>query len=851
MKKTFISGLLLLAVAASGTVAFTSCKDTDDDNYTTLNGKVVNLQDLLSKLQTQVNDCCKDHNHAGWDAAAAQINAIINNLKDNGNIDLSDPQTARDLAALIGMCDNLKDAFGPQASQPYQQLWNQVFGGDGVEGLVQYITDEDGTPYTAAEFRNLVAQGAWVIENKTEIENILSTFFTEDGEETETYKNLKDYGDSLDEMYNTLFGGEDATEPDAKWYTDAIDRIAANEAAIEALKEEVEKILENFNTFVTGIELNASHNPVFGAFNTPFGLNSMVAMTYFGTNATGIQEFPQNDMPTEYNGGDAPAAIGEIDWSKMGTPVAVEDLLVKENEEGEAVLGDLWFTVNPGTADITKGELALVNSKDETSPVKLTAAKDNETVLKFGITSRADDAATNGLYHATATVAKDELANIKINVEPDLKSAVADVVRDRNLSAIIADGGTLLKAVYRQLNNVCDANAIRYTWKSYNGTEGEGENATAVEKENKVYSNYGIAATAIKPLSFAAFYGKGIRNLPIINPITIPDDFLDINFGDGFNLDGVKVNFHFQIESDIEIGSAGDVKVDVKVPAKYDVNPEGTEATLPDDWENTPGYYDVQEIWINGNGETQLDDAIKAATDPLLNFIQGSTDDPESLSHQINEKINEQLRSILGVDENGNVIEGSDGLVANITKQVNDMMGEIEDSLEGIVEKINKDYLGKVNSLLDRYNSLAERINKVLSNPNHYLQAMMAYRGADGGLHILSQNPNQPSQFKGDGQAIAMWVTTYSLETLAPVYKKFVGVSKVTDKNGNEVASVPGNCNGKGDFGKVLDGDRNRVALNVADVPAGEVYTYELCYQALDFSGVTSTIKCYVQVDKR
>ncbi len=44
-----------------------------------------------------------------------------------------------------------------------------------------------------------------------------------------------------------------------------------------------------------------------------------------------------------------------------------------------------------------------------------------------------------------------------------------------------------------------------------------------------------------------------------------------------------------------------------------------------------------------------------------------------------------------------------------------------------------------------------------------------------------------------------------------------------------------------------MNGDQNQIALNVAGAKNG-VYTYELAYQALDYTGHTSTVKCYVQV---
>lgn len=73
-------------------------------------------------------------------------------------------------------------------------------------------------------------------------------------------------------------------------------------------------------------------------------------------------------------------------------------------------------------------------------------------------------------------------------------------------------------------------------------------------------------------------------------------------------------------------------------------------------------------------------------------------------------------------------------------------------------------------------------------------------------------------------------------------------MTKVT-KNGTEdcpaLAAAANNAANK--MATVINGDANRVALDVKGATNG-VYTYEIAYQALDYTGHTSTVKCYVQV---
>ncbi|MDE6394802.1 MAG: hypothetical protein K2K77_05610, partial [Duncaniella sp.] len=207
---------------------------------------------------------------------------------------------------------------------------------------------------------------------------------------------------------------------------------------------------------------------------------------------------------------------------------------------------------------------------------------------------------------------------------------------------------------------------------------------------------------------------------------------------------------------------------------------------------------------------------------------------------QIEDAVNEALET---------AFNGPDGFKTKIERQIQRLAGSIQDKVDDLVNKINKDYLGKVNNFINKVNKVSNKINNVLSDPNHYLQAMMMYKDASGNFHMLSTDPNRPSQFRGNGEAIELFATTYNFETICPVFKKFVGVNKVSTVNGTaNVANLKKAANVADNYmGTVFEGDHQRVALDVKGATNG-VYTYEIAYQALDFHGYTSTVKCYIQV---
>ena len=850
MKKKFIPGLLLLALTAGGFSTFTSCKDTDEDLYIGLRGEQVSLQAALDALKEQLANCgtnCQNEikrledlingkpgytesEIKGWIAeltnqyaTQATVNGLISRIealenRQPGGSDQFKPEDVTTLTDLIAIADQLKALVGENGtvntlSTEIENL-KKVLNGDGTNpGLLATVSGLEAwfenIGLTVEEFQTYVKQGEFVLTNKAALEALVK--LQNDGTLNEdALKALNEvYADlaGIDEMYNTIFKGVEAPA-DGWWnYAEVMQNIKNNSAAIAELQDEVDAIFNRINDLVTSLILQSASNHLYGTFNTPFGINSMVLMANFGHLAIDLNQFPVSaakDMGAECY------SDSNIDWSSITSDKydLTSTILAYTTGNGQATLGNLWFTVNPGTVNhLDKAGFELVNSRDEVSKVNLVdITKDDETLIKFGVNSNSRAAGNgNGLYRAEATVAVDDLDAIKVNIESGLAQALKDAVKNHTA----ADMAHLLKTIYSQLQNVCDANALRYTYEAISGKGG----ATSTQK---VYSNYGLAATAFKPLSFATLKGESFRNLPTIDPIEIDKSLVDLGLKP-FEIGDVKLDVELDLGK-IEFDEVGETIIEVKVPSHFNENGEA------DAWT-------YEKVNITGDLQ-QIVDKLQASVNE---WFEGKVDEPS-----LNEKLQSQIEA--AVDS---AFNGPDGLIASIENQVNDMMGSIQDKLDNLVDQINKDYLNKVNKLIDKYNSVANRINKVLSDPNHYLQSVMFIRKADGNLGFLSTNAKQPSQFKGNGEAIELFATTYNFETVCPAFKKIVGVVKVTDQNGNENTALKNAANAS--MAKVLDGRVNRVALDVRGAKGG-VFTYEIAYQAMDFTGHTSTVKCYVQV---
>lgn len=850
MKKKFIPGLLLLALTAGGFSTFTSCKDTDEDLCTNLRGEQVSLQAALDALKEQLANCSTNCQNEikrledlingkpgyteseikGWitdltnqyatQEALKQLADRVAALegKEPGGNDLFKPEDVTTLTDLIAIADQLKALVGENGtvntlSTEIENL-KKVLNGDGTNpGLLATVSGLEAwfenIGLTVEEFQTYVKQGEFVLSNKAALEALVK--LQNDGTLNEdALKALNEvYADlaGIDEMYNTIFKGVEAPA-DGWWnYAEVMQNIKNNSAAIAELQDEVDAIFNRINDLVTSLILQSASNHLYGTFNTPFGINSMVLMANFGHLAIDLNQFPVSaakDMGAECY------SDSNIDWSSITSDKydLTSTILAYTTNNGQATLGNLWFTVNPGTVNhLDKAGFELVNSRDEVSKVNLVdITKDDETLIQFGVNSNSRAAGNgNGLYRAEATVAVDDLDAIKVNIESGLAQALKDAVKNHTA----ADMAHLLKTIYSQLQNVCDANALRYTYEAISGKGG----ATSTQK---VYSNYGLAATAFKPLSFATLKGESFHKLPTIDPIEIDKSLVDLGLKP-FEIGDVKLDVELDLGK-IEFDEVGETIIEVKVPSHFNENGEA------DAWT-------YEKVNITGDLQ-QIVDKLQASVNE---WFEGKVDEPS-----LNEKLQSQIEA--AVDS---AFNGPDGLIASIENQVNDMMGSIQDKLDNLVDQINKDYLNKVNKLIDKYNSVADRINKVLSDPNHYLQSVMFIRKADGNLGFLSTNAKQPSQFKGNGEAIELFATTYNFETVCPAFKKIVGVVKVTDQNGNENTALKNAANAS--MAKVLDGRVNRVALDVRGAKGG-VFTYEIAYQAMDFTGHTSTVKCYVQV---
>ena len=273
-------------------------------------------------------------------------------------------------------------------------------------------------------------------------------------------------------------------------------------------------IYDYLKKMITGITIQAVNNPIFGSVAFPWGVQSNILVGYYGESDVDVR-FPTTRTANYIY---KECALTDKDAEMLGSSVESynkfgQSVLVEETE-GNA--GKVYVTINPTSVDFTGQKLPLVNSQDEESAVKLGALEKSDAVLRFGVTRAAD----NGFYEATATFTEDNIPTYDVDksmIYNSLKDIAKDVLNHQDGINVKAAASRLYN-VFLELNGNLDAYGIKASW-NFNDVEGN-------VQTNSVYSKYSIAATAIKPLSYAFLYdmqlGTSINNrlpnLPTINP---------------------------------------------------------------------------------------------------------------------------------------------------------------------------------------------------------------------------------------------------------------------------------------------------------------------------------------------
>ncbi len=600
-------------------------------------------------------------------------------------------------------------------------------------------------------------------------------------------------------------------------------RVATNENEILELNRKYNKLMkiyDRLNSLITSIEVQRVVNPLFGGFSTPLGIETSILVNYWGqyTGAKDL-EFPSNravdGVDNMLSAGDAQMLAG------LYTPEVFTNNQYLVEDCG---VGNVYLTINPNNVNFTGGNLTLETSIGRQSGVELRNVRYSNEELTFG----GSRSAANGFYMAEAYLpaTAEAINRTKIEIVPGLKSAVKEVVTDRSRSSIV----NLLSKVYRQVTTGMPAYGIKAAWTADDGNG---------PKEYAVVSKYNIAATCFRPLSYNALAGTSInRKLPTFGTRHQIAEILNEVFNSNkFHFDLGNPSLHLgQIDFDFQLGN-------------FSLNADGVNIVAHSEGVKVEGTLE--------NGEH-----FSTTTDPFDVVV--TSDNLQPLIDHLNAQLNDQVAQWnVEMQEafNDAVAQLTNEIQTKITQLYRDMEITLNEQIADILEDVKGDISGRLQAYMDRfniliqyYNAIANRVNKVLKDPNHYLQVTMLYKGSDGNIHFLSNDPKDPTcAISAGGTGMTVYATSYTAEIAAPAYRKFVAITNITDAQGNSAKG--GNAtlkaqltqlNKSGNLCKVMTGRAKRFGIPTQNMKKG--YTYEILYTGLDYHGYTSTQHFYLKI---
>lgn len=858
MKRQLTSILLFSALLMGGASTFVSCTDHESDAAYEVTGTVADqvkkqateLENLVTKLDfllkggTSSEDVKNNLNQTifGKDANGKII------TWDNAKLDV----LKQALEAAKKEAEDAKKAANAYTDSKVNTLAQKIVDLDGAisslttivnqnkEELNQLNTKVDNYAGELMQMlENYQTSNTQMFNNLTNLYNDMDVRLQEDENrianlEEAVRNNLatKEYVNEQIASLNTKIDGKVNTSDFNAAIEAAKAAVLENKNAIAANKTEIENIKRELVNYVTKQDLDdkaASLEAAFKAadkalevkmqaqiddintklnsmFNTMLSMLTGIELQATESPITGYENFSflgaeAHILGTYYGTTAKPIKLGDEQVAKAN------QVLIDETSGENA--GVIYATLNPSNVDFTGCTLKVVNSQGEEAPFTATVVKSNR-VLKYGV-SRASN---SNLYAIKINLNEENLEAAKTWTSSDA-AALKDVAKNV-LDKLRQPGKTRLNigdaatTIARTFNNRLTAYALQAEQK-YTDANGK-------EQTRTITSKMSLAATAIKPVSFNFLKdNETLKNLDLPSFPTIQSK---LNFND------YKFNW-------TPIEGLGTVK---------------TSVTLKD-------MPDIDNIKVKLDGEIVVP---KPTVDPKVWLVGKET---------VTGKVNEdgtvtidfgQLGAKAEVNI-GDVKVNPDGIKVTVdTSATKDMTYDVEipmDEFNKIIDNINKqvgNMIGNVNNIIDKVNNYAETIDgqyitginnyiqkfeNLLRKSNSLLQPAMFYVTNSGSWGQLAREDVGASYLKlqGGKASTVLVASSYTGEIFAPAFKKYV-----------HVTSAPTGAHVTGtNLNKVIDGNLHKIGFE-----ADKEGTYEITYEAVDYSGVKVAKKFYVKVVK-
>lgn len=785
MKRQVTSILLFSALLMGGASTFVSCKDTESDALYDSNGKVAEVIAKQAKDISDLADKLKKETEKRESEDQVLKNLIIEKateIKTTADEALRLAQTNESkIGDLTGRVETLEG-----------QLSSLLDLSSKVNGLDRDVQDLK-TKFDS--FRSCTCDFTTLNQNYED----LKLKQAEDRRRIETIEQGKTTLDEQIGRINTTLKGK----VDQTTFDELKDQVNRNQTTVDTYKNEVDNLRNKFADYVERSYLTSNYytkaevdNAIANASTALEGkisaletklttqLNSL--FNAMANEVTGIvvNRFYspilgsyKDMMGTEarflgayYGYAEDNATIGNED-------IIADDLLLDDAKDNA---GSIGVYINPANKDFSGLTFKIVDSQGNVTPFIARATK-NDKVEHYGYTRAGEVSTTPNYYLLKVSVDPNRLDELKTWTSADVESLkgvaqnILNKLKNRNNNLNLTE---IANTLYKTFNNRLTEYHLALEQKLTDGTN-EDLNVTIADKD--------FAATVIKPLSYDFLSGGinyDIKDIPTLESKGLYIDTSSLKWQDLNHIADIKQT------------------VNVDVPDASTMTINGNRVHI-----NASG--ELQ--WVDPNNRTNIDDlqGVKVTVNNIT-FHAGA----------VTYNTTKQAVTVtVSMKEFNKIID-----------QVNSQVGNMLGTVENLANKVNKFESAIDGNFINRVNNYIHKCNYWLDNANKFLQpAMFATDGNNWvKLPTIASGATYVKMTNGKANVLLL-PTSYTLEYLAPAYKKYITVK---DPSG---ATVTGE-----NIGKVISGN-----IHKAGFTATKEGVYTITYDAVDYTGGKAKTKTF------
>ena len=789
MKRQVTSILLFSALLVGGASTFVSCKDTESDALYDSNGKVAEVIANQAKDISDLADKLKKETEKRESEDQVLKNLIIDKateIKSTADEALRLAQTNESkIGDLTGRVTTLEGQLSSLLD-----LSSKV---DGLDSEVKRLKTQ------FESFRSCTCDFTTLNNNY----EALKLKQEEDRRRIEAIEQGKSALDTeLDRINTTLDKKVDQTT-----FNQLKEKVEANDAVVESNKTEIENLRNNFANYVeksyltdnyytkakvddainnasTALEgkisaletkLTTQLNSLFNAMANE--VTGIVVNRFYSPILGSYKDM----MGTEARFLGAYYGYAEKSTSIGSENIWADELLLDDSKDNAGTIG---VYINPANKDFSGLRFKIVDSQGNVTPFIATATK-NEKVEHYGYTRAGAESTTPNYYLLKVSVDPNRLDEVKTWTSEDVEALkgvaknVLNKLKDRSNNLNLTE---IANTLYKTFNNRLTEYHLALEQDLTDGTNNS-LNVTIADKD--------FAATVIKPLSYDFLSGGinyDIKDIPTLESKGLYIKTDNLKWSNLGHIDDMTQ------EIEIEVPDASTMTID---GSKVEITATGAIVWTKDEHgkDVKNNINDLKGVDVNVNGITFKSGAIKYNNRTQVVSVTVSMAQFNNMIDQINSQV-------------GNML----GTVTDLANKVN-----------GFVSNIDGNFINRVNSYI-------HKCNYWLDNANKFLQpAMFATDGKNWvKLPTIASGATYVKMTNGKANVLLL-PTSYTLEYLAPAYKKYITVK---DPSG---ATVTGE-----NIGKVISGN-----IHKAGFTATKEGVYTITYDAVDYTGEKAKTKTF------